>query len=305
MKKVTFIINGKIRKMKVLRESIVHCFRSEFQVEIRKSTLENSFQELTTNAINKGVDYLILVGGDGSINEGVNGYFDASKELREKVILGVYPAGSGNDFSKSLGVRDDLEQLLFLVKNDSFKKIDVGLMYFNKVDNKSGKRYFINIADIGIGGYVANKISESKKRLGGKFTYTKALIQAFFTYKKQRVRLTSKDYNWTGKMLSICMANGKYFGSGMCIAPDAKLSDGKMQLVVIGEVSLYDYLKNIPKIKKGHKVIHKEIEYSFAEKCEITAIDNPCPIDMDGEYVGTTPLKIGVLSNQLKMLLVD
>ena len=250
--------------MKVLRESIIHCFRSEFQVEIRKSTLENSFQELTTNAINRGVDYLILVGGDGSVNEGVNGYFDANSELREKVILGVYPAGSGNDFSKSLGVGNDLEQLLFLVKNDSFKKIDVGLMHFNNVDNTPGKRYFINIADIGIGGYVANKISDSKKRLGGEFTYTKALIQSFFKYKKQKVQLTSKDYNWTGRMLSICMANGKYFGSGMCIAPDASLTDGKMQLVIIGEVSLYDYLKNIPKIKKGHKVIHKEIEYSFA-----------------------------------------
>ena len=291
--------------MKVLRESIVHCFRSEFQVEIRKSTLENSFQELTMNAINKGVDYLILVGGDGSINEGVNGYFDANSELREKVILGVYPAGSGNDFSKSLGVGNDLEQLLLLVKNASFKKIDVGLMHFNNVDNTPGKRYFINIADIGIGGYVANKISDSKKRLGADFTYTKALIQSFFKYKKQKVQLTSKDYNWSGKMMSICMANGKYFGSGMCIAPDAKLSDGKMQLVIIGEVSLYDYLKNIPKIKKGHKVVHKEIEYSFAEKCEITAMDNPCPIDMDGEYVGTTPLKTEVISNQLKMLLID
>jgi len=291
--------------MKVLRESIVHCFRSEFQVEIRKSTLENSFQELTMNAINKGVDYLILVGGDGSINEGVNGYFDANSELREKVILGVYPAGSGNDFSKSLGVGNDLEQLLLLVKNASFKKIDVGLMHFNNVDNTPGKRYFINIADIGIGGYVANKISDSKKRLGADFTYTKALIQSFFKYKKQKVQLTSKDYNWSGKMMSICMANGKYFGSGMCIAPDASLTDGKMQLVIIGEVSLYDYLKNIPKIKKGHKVVHKEIEYSFAEKCEITAMDNPCPIDMDGEYVGTTPLKTEVISNQLKMLLID
>ena len=291
--------------MKVLRESIVHCFRSEFQVEIRKSTLENSFQELTMNAINKGVDYLILVGGDGSVNEGVNGYFDANSELREKVILGVYPAGSGNDFSKSLGVGNDLEQLLLLVKNASFKKIDVGLMHFNNVDNTPGKRYFINIADIGIGGYVANKISDSKKRLGADFTYTKALIQSFFKYKKQKVQLTSKDYNWSGKMMSICMANGKYFGSGMCIAPDASLTDGKMQLVIIGEVSLYDYLKNIPKIKKGHKVVHKEIEYSFAEKCEITAMDNPCPIDMDGEYVGTTPLKTEVISNQLKMLLID
>jgi len=305
LKKITFIVNGKIRKMKVLRESIVHCFRSEFQVEIRKSTLENSFQELTMNAINKGVDYLILVGGDGSINEGVNGYFDANSELREKVILGVYPAGSGNDFSKSLGVGNDLEQLLLLVKNASFKKIDVGLMHFNNVDNTPGKRYFINIADIGIGGYVANKISDSKKRLGADFTYTKALIQSFFKYKKQKVQLTSKDYNWSGKMMSICMANGKYFGSGMCIAPDASLTDGKMQLVIIGEVSLYDYLKNIPKIKKGHKVVHKEIEYSFAEKCEITAMDNPCPIDMDGEYVGTTPLKTEVISNQLKMLLID
>ena len=305
MKKITFIVNGKIRKMKVLRESIIHCFRSEFQVEVRKSTLENSFQKLTTNAINKGVDYLILVGGDGSVNEGVNGYFDANSELREKVIFGVYPAGSGNDFSKSLGVGNDLEQLFLLVKNDSFKKIDVGLMHFNNVDNTPGKRYFINIADIGIGGYVANKISDSKKRLGGDFTYTKALIQSFFKYKKQKVQLTSQDYNWTGKMMSICMANGKYFGSGMCIAPDAKLSDGKMQLVIIGEVSLYDYLKNIPKIKKGRKITHKAVEYAFAEKCEIVATENPCPIDMDGEYIGTTPLKTEIVSNQLRMLLID
>ncbi len=291
--------------MKVLRESIIHKFRKEFQLEIRKSTLQNSFQELTANAINKGVDYLILVGGDGSVNEGVNGYFDADSELSEKVMLGVYPAGSGNDFSKSLGVGNDLEQLLLLVKNDSFKKIDVGLMHFNNVDNTPGKRYFINIADIGIGGYVANKISDSKKRLGGDFTYTKALIQSFFKYKKQEVQLTSQDYNWTGKMMSICMANGKYFGSGMCIAPDAKLSDGKMQLVIIGEVSLYDYLKNIPKIKKGHRVIHKEVAYAFAEKCEIVAVDNPCPIDMDGEYVGTTPLKAEILPSQIRMLLID
>jgi diacylglycerol kinase (ATP) len=291
--------------MKVLRESIIHKFRKEFQLEIRKSTLQNSFQELTTNAINKGVDYLILVGGDGSVNEGVNGYFDADSELSEKVMLGVYPAGSGNDFSKSLGVGNDLEQLLLLVKNDSFKKIDVGLMHFNNVDNTPGKRYFINIADIGIGGYVANKISDSKKRLGGEFTYTKALIQSFFKYKKQEVQLTSQDYNWSGKMMSICMANGKYFGSGMCIAPDAKLSDGKMQLVIIGEVSLYDYLKNIPKIKKGHRVIHKEVAYAFAEKCEIVAVDNPCPIDMDGEYVGTTPLKAEILPSQIRMLLID
>jgi diacylglycerol kinase (ATP) len=291
--------------MKVLRESIIHKFRKEFQLEIRKSTLQNSFQELTTNAINKGVDYLILVGGDGSVNEGVNGYFDADSELSEKVMLGVYPAGSGNDFSKSLGVGNDLEQLLLLVKNDSFKKIDVGLMHFNNVDNTPGKRYFINIADIGIGGYVANKISDSKKRLGGEFTYTKALIQSFFRYKKQEVQLTSQDYNWSGKMMSICMANGKYFGSGMCIAPDAKLSDGKMQLVIIGEVSLYDYLKNIPKIKKGHRVIHKEVAYAFAEKCEIVAVDNPCPIDMDGEYVGTTPLKAEILPSQIRMLLID
>jgi diacylglycerol kinase (ATP) len=291
--------------MKVLRESIIHKFRNNFQVEIRKSTLQNSFQELTANAINKGVDYLILVGGDGSVNEGVNGYFDADSELRKRVILGVYPAGSGNDFSKSLGVENNLEQLLLLVKNDSFKKTDVGLMHFNNVDNTPGKRYFINIADIGIGGYVANKISDSKKRLGGEFTYTKALIQSFFRYKKQEVQLTSQDYNWSGRMMSICMANGKYFGSGMCIAPDAKLSDGKMQLVIIGEVSLYDYLKNIPKIKKGHKVIHKEVEYAFAEKCEIIAVDNPCPIDMDGEYVGTTPLKAEILPSQIRMLLID
>jgi len=288
--------------MKVLRESIIQYFNSDFYVEIRKSTLKNTFQHLTTNAINKGADYVILVGGDGSVNEGVNGYFDVDKDIREKVILGVFPAGSGNDFSKSLGVGSDLKQLFKLIKTDSHLKIDVGLMHFNGVDNNPSKRYFINIADIGIGGFVADKISNSKKRLGGDFTYTKAVIQSFFKYKKQKVKLTSKDYNWSGRMLSICMANGKYFGSGMCIAPDANLADGKMQLVVIGEVSLYDYLKNIPKIKKGQKIQHNEVTYSFAKACEITA-EEVCPIDMDGEYIGTTPLKVEVLKAEIMMLM--
>jgi len=295
-------VNGKIRKMKVLRESIIQTFRNDFHIEIRKSTLQNNFRQLTAKAVSKGMDYVILVGGDGSVNEGVNGYFDANLELREKVILGVLPAGSGNDFSKSLNVDNDLKQLFTLIKTDSYKNIDVGLMHFNGVNNSPEERYFINIADIGIGGYVANKISNSKKRLGGDFTYTKAVIQSFFKYKKQKIQLTSQDYNWSGRMLSICMANGKYFGSGMCIAPDASLTDGKMQLVIIGEVSLYDYLKNIPKIKKGQKIKHNEVEYAFAEKCEIVAIDNPCPIDMDGEFIGTTPLKTEILSNQLRML---
>lgn len=288
--------------MNFLRESIVQVFGKDYQVEIRKSTIKNSFRLLVENAIENKSDYVILAGGDGSVNEGVNGYFAAESSSKEKVVLGVLPAGSGNDFAKSLKVENDLPQLLRLIQTNSFKKIDVGLIKFMGVNATLDKRYFINISDIGIGGFVAKKISNSKKRFGGDFTYTKAVIQSFFQYKKQSVQLKSANCNWSGKMLSICMANGKYFGSGMCIAPDASLTDGEMQLVVIGDVKLTDYLKNLPKIKRGQKIQHNEVTYSFAKECEITS-EEVCPIDMDGEYIGTTPLNVKILKQEIQMLM--
>ena len=175
-------------------------------------------------------------------------------------------------------------------------------MNFKGLSGEKESRYFINIADIGIGGFVIQNVRTSSMILGSGLTYVKAVISGFLKYKKQSITLKSPEYNWSGRIISLCMANGKYFGSGMCIAPDAQLTDGLIQLTIFGDVSLWDYIRNVRSIKRGEKLVHKEAAYSVVRQLSIDSNGIPCPIDMDGEFVGYTPLDAEIVSQTVKMI---
>lgn len=149
---------------------------------------------------------------------------------------------------------------------------------------------------------VVKKVNESSKFLGADLTYTKSILQAFFTYKHSKVRLTSDNFQWEGPILSLCMANGRYFGSGICIAPQAEVADGQIEIVIMGNVSIMDYLKNMSKIKKGKILEHPEIRYEQVRSCRIEALDAECPVDMDGEFIGYTPIELNIKEHALNFL---
>ena len=208
------------------------------------------------------------------------------KKKREKVVVGVLPFGSGNDFSRSLAVNDDIYELKELIINKCFCKIDVGHIIFQAKKGDNASRHFINIADIGIGGEAVEKLNNYSSKLGPKNFIPSIHTSIFFTYKRAKVQLVSENLSWEGETLSICMANGNYFANGMCIAPQADLSDGMFQIVIMGKVSVLDYVKNLARIKKGINVKHPEVFYHKINECTISAKENLCPIDMDGEFVG-------------------
>lgn len=100
--------------------------------------------------------------------------------------------------------------------------------------------------------------------------------------------------------MSLCMANGKFFGSGMCIAPTASLNDKLLELIIIGDVSIIDYLKNLSRVKKGLKIEHKEVFYETVKSCKIKSLEKTeCPIDMDGEFIGFTPIEVKLHSKSI------
>jgi diacylglycerol kinase (ATP) len=298
-KKIYFIIHGKIfGRLKLLRE-IDRTFRKEFVV-IKEVTSETRNAEFIANeAINEGVDYLIAVGGDGTINQVANAYLHSA--VGREIPIGIIPVGRGNDFVKSLGVKKDLNSLLQAIQNNRIQAIDIGLLTFQNNDQKPINRFFINIADIGLGGLATQTVNSSPKFLGPDLTYAWAIFKSLISFRSQKVKINTPDWSFEGAVMSVCMANGKYFGSGLCIAPEAKLNDGIAEIVLIGNVSIWDYIKKISKLKKGKKIIHPEVFYKKAKSCVIES-HQPMPIDLDGDFVGCTPLKMEMIREKIKFL---
>ena len=191
-------------------------------------------------------DVIVAVGGDGTLNEVVNGMIHASSNA----VLGHIPMGTANDFSKTIELNKDIDQFISLLKNNTTKTIDIGkVTCLNKKEEII--RYFINIADAGLGGYVANTLNKSKKLLGPNFTYFQAIIKGIIRFKKPLVKIKIGNISYEGKLMSIAICNGTTFGSGLIISPEAILDDGKFHITLLGDVTLLDYFKNLKKLKKA------------------------------------------------------
>ncbi|MFD2202376.1 diacylglycerol/lipid kinase family protein [Shivajiella indica] len=297
---VTFIVHGQIsRKSKLLR-LINETFAGDFVVKVKQTTEFHHADLLTTKALEEGTDFLIAVGGDGTVHEVVNAYL--SFGLLKEVPIGIIPHGRGNDFVKSLGIHQNLKSLLNAVQKNQPKSIDVGWMMFSDSDRNIINRYFVNISDIGLGGLAVQMIKNRPKFLSPNISYAWAIFKSLIFYKSQNVKIITHDWSYEGNVMSLCMANGKYFGSGLCIAPEAELDDGIAEIVIIGNVGIWDYLTKISQLKSGKKIIHPKVFYGKAKKCSIES-QVPIPIDMDGEFVGYTPLKMEMLQKKVKILI--
>lgn len=255
--------------------------------------------ELTENAARQGASFIICCGGDGSLNESVNGLMKAS---RNDVKLGILPFGTGNDFVKTARPPTDLRGLKHLIDQNLSHWIDLGFAEFHSLDGKPASRYFINISDVGIGGVVAEKLSRSKKRLGSFLTYQCGIVSSLATYKKQQVQVIADSFHYRGKVMNLIVANGRWFGSGLGVAPDAELSDGLLDVVVLGNLGLPDYIKYQPAVRRCEKISNAEVRYYRAKEISIGSSVEELPVDMDGEFIGYSPIKIRVVPKALQFL---
>lgn len=305
--KVAFIVKGLIKKKEYVFSEIRKFFPEE---EIFETAHAGHAVDLARICVAENYSHIIAVGGDGTLSEVVNGML---LQEREKLpFLGLLTCGTANDFSKTVRLHgkesESISRLKNLIEKNSIKKIDIGNIRFTGKSGEPGERYFINIADIGIGGYIVEKINKSHKIFGPDATFFIETLKAMFAYRRTRVKCVFKessggaDFRWEGKTLSLVVANGKYFGSGLCIAPDAELSDGKLNMVVLGDVTIMDYLKNLGKVKRGEKIIHPEVFYRETEQVEIIPMESKCPVDLDGEFIGYAPATFEILPGKINFL---
>ncbi len=307
MKKIYFVLNGRLKHAQQTKSEIHNLFDKEFLVSVAITNGNGNAIALSKQAVIDGNDYIIAAGGDGTMSEVVNGVMLVDKTKRENLIVGLYPLGSGNDFSRTMKLSKKLIDLYELIKQNSIVKIDIGKLQYKKLNDEDGIRYFNNITDIGLGAEVAKRVNEGKKIYGPNFDFFfffffKATLLGFINYKRKKLRIESEKFKWTGSLLILCLANGKYFGSGLCIAPHAKINDGKFSITLAGSVSLFDYLKNIFRIRSGKFVEHPELYYKELESCVIEPVGEPCLIEAEGEMIGRIPMRAEILNNEINFL---
>ena len=195
--------------------------------------------ELAKMAALQGNNIIVAVGGDGTVNEVVNGMMMVSQEVRLTLSLAILPVGTGNDFVKSTGLNHSMQSLIQAIQQNKSTLIDIGSVTSLK-NGKDEIRYFANIADAGIGGLVAQKFLGLVRLLPAYLAYQISILRAFLSFKHALVAIKGDNFEYKGKLLSLCAANGQWFGGGLGIAPHADIQDGNLAFVILGDVTLFD-----------------------------------------------------------------
>lgn len=306
MAKIACIVHGKIFRKDRLTDELAEVLGKQHDLTVFTTAHHGEATSLTEQALTEKFTHIIAVGGDGTVNEVVNGIMNSrgnlSAEAWDKIRLGILPRGTGNDFVKSLNLPQDLKGIHSLIEADQFVAVDLGRVTFITDEQQKATRYFANITDLGLGGVVAEKLSRSTKWLGKTLTYQLAIIRTFLSYKHQEVSVETDFWNHTGRIMNLIIANGQFFGSGLGIAPEASLSDGLFDVIVVGEISVLDYLKNLPRLRKSLPIQHPEVTYHTATDLKIDSPGHQLPIDMDGEFIGYSPMEVSMVRGALKVL---
>ena len=299
--KIVFVVNNKNNHLaKVLPSLEQYCLQANMgDVQFISTQRKKHAIELAKQATEKGCDFMVAVGGDGTLHEVVNGMLQSNTPANEYPTIGLLPYGSANDFARTAHISNSMEELIDLIKSNTTQKIDLGKII---IKQSQEIRYFINIAGVGLGPEVAQNLEQSSSMLGPSFNYFKHIIKGFLSYTKKEVSCTSSTWQWKGKLLQMSVANGRYYGNAICTAPDAKLTDGQFQVTIFGDLSIWDYLKNLGNLKKGVKINHPELSYQVTKEVLLESNDY-CGIEADGEYVGLVPATISVLPKAIYFLM--
>jgi YegS/Rv2252/BmrU family lipid kinase len=258
---------------------------------------------LARDALTAGADTVVALGGDGTINEVANGFFDGVRPIAPHAALGILPAGTGGDFIRTLGIPRAFADAARALRDSAPRSIDVGRLTYVDEGGVERVRHFINIASFGIAGLVDRYVNQSSKALGGKLGFMVATIRAAASYQNAPVKLVlDQGAARQGRIYTVAVANGRYFGGGMKVAPDAQLDDGWFDVVTMSDMGMGDVLLRGLDIYSGKHLKNPKVQVARARRVEATADDGrEVLLDVDGEQLGRLPATFELLAAALKV----
>ncbi len=262
---------------------------------------------LAKRGAENGRKFIIACGGDGTINEVANGILESGKPCE----LGVLPSGTGGDFRRSLEMPNDSREAAKALRDGATKTIDIGKVTFFNRDDDQVSRYFLNVASFGLSAAIIERVKTSAKLewlpndlLRGKTSFALSTLQEvlgvdFVTVKVRIDNGEAKNLN----TINFCVCNARFFGGGMKIAPDAKLNDGKFDVVNIGDIKTAKILLNAYKLYNGSHLELPEVKATQAKRVEVSPAEKhqTIHIEIDGELPGKLPATFEILPNALRI----
>ena len=251
--------------------------------------------ELAARVVDEGASLVVAVGGDGTVNEVAQ-----SLAGRERVDLAVIPRGTGGDFVRTYGIPRRLEDAVAVARDGQARAIDLGRASYRAWAGGEEQSYFANIASAGMSGAIAKRTNETSKALGGKVSYLWATFTVFARWRNDDVLVTVDGERREGRMHDVVVANGRFFGGGMMICPEADPGDGLFDVLLIGDLTKRDLLLTLPKTYRGRHLPHPKAELLRGAVVEVDA-PQPLPVELDGEQPGTTPVRFEIVPKALRL----
>jgi diacylglycerol kinase (ATP) len=243
---------------------------------------------LCREALSRGHDRIIAVGGDGTLNEVLNGFFDDGKPCCPEAALAYIPNGTGADFSRTLGFHGrTIDEHIECLLSAPVTQVDCGEVRFLNVEGEETNRLFINESSLGFSANTADAVNRASKHFRGKLPFLIGVLRCLSTLKNPVLRVSVE-----GKLvheeptLLVAITNGKYFGGSMMIAPDAEINDGLLDIIVISRMSRLTLLRKIKSIYSGQHLDEPEVTALRGKTVHISAVEDEVLLEMDGEQPG-------------------
>lgn len=276
----------------------------DLETEVRKNIGSFSFEftdmpgsatKLTAAAIKENVHSIIVVGGDGTVSEAVNGYF--SDKGKKKSTLSILNLGTGGDFCRTLGIPSDIHLALENFKKNRLTKVDVGHLEYKTKNGDAGERYFVNVAGCGMAGEVVEAVNKSAKRFGA-FSYYLAATGKLLKYKNKKIRISMNGGPFQShSIVTLAICNGQFFGGGMQIAPNSEITDGLFHITVLEDWSMAQKILLSRHLYNGGIYNCAGVKTYTCNKIVVEPEDprDVILIDSDGDCPGILPMKAEVI----------
>lgn len=295
---LAIILNGISTKKNTFYQSILPLLKEKFSVEVFETKFPTDAIQLAGEAAVNQFDIVLAAGGDGTLNQVLNGLLSIAGPLP---VLGVIPLGSGNDFAALMGVRPEASQLVDLIANKKIRSIDVGKISCLAKERGQTVRYFINVCSMGMGPATVERIERLPRWLGPGFRYFASVVNTFLTHPIEKFEVITKDWTWKGKARVVAIANGKSFGNKIYIAPDAEPDDGIFNTLIATDMALPKFLLVLQRLKNRQRVKDPSILYSTTQELQLSSPTSAF-IEAEGEMAGYLPANIVMLKNRIQFL---
>jgi diacylglycerol kinase (ATP) len=295
--KVFVILNGVSTKKKRFYSKILPTLKANFEVTVEETLYAgHAVQLAAVNAQN--FDTIISAGGDGTLNQVLNGLLSKSFDSLPK--LGIIPLGSGNDFAGAIGLGAEVDQLVSLLKENKPLLTDIGKIVCHDSSSKEITKYFINVASTGMGPATVLQMEKMPRWLGTNLRYLAAILHTFFMHKATDLNIETDQWSWHGKARVWAMANGRSFGNKIFIAPFSKVDDGVLDAFLASNVPALKFLVYLQQLKSKKKVLDSKIQYHRGAVFTIQSSEQTA-IEAEGEIQGYLPARIEILAKRISI----